>query len=113
MANLTLETSVAGTAAVIALSGELDIAGAATLERELARLEAAAPRAVVVDMRRVQFMDSSGLRLIASSVQRAESIGRRFALVPGSEQVMRVFEITRMLERLEFVGDPRDVTGAA
>ena len=97
---------------MIELSGELDIAGAVALEQELARVEPSA-EAVVIDLRRVAFMDSSGLRLIAIAAQRAGELGRRLALVPGPEQVMRVFDITRMRERLEFVDDPRTVTGAA
>ena len=111
MANLSLETSRAGRAAVIALSGELDLAGAAALEQELARLERDAPEAVVLDLRGVEFMDSSGLRLIAVTNQQAHDRGGRLVLVPGSEQVMRVFDITRMRERLDFVDDPADVTG--
>ena len=67
----------------------------------------------MLDLRGVAFMDSSGLRLIAVSSQRAQELGRRLALVPGPEQVMRVFEITRMRERLDFIGDPREATGGA
>jgi anti-sigma B factor antagonist len=113
VANLSLETSVADRSAVIALSGELDLAGAAALEQELARLESESTEVVVLDLRDVAFMDSSGLRLIAVSSQRAQELGRRLALVPGPEQVMRVFEITRMRERLDFVDDPGEVSGAA
>ena len=98
---------------MIALSGDLDLAGAAALEQELGRLETESPRAVVLDLRDVEFMDSSGLRLIAVASQRAEERGRRLALVPGSEQVMRVFDITRMRERLDFVERPEEVTRAA
>jgi anti-anti-sigma factor len=111
VANLWLETSVAQRTAVIALSGELDLAGAAALEQELTRLEAESADALVLDLRGVGFMDSSGLRLIALTAQRAQELGRRLALVPGPEQVMRVFEITRMRERLDFVDDPGTVTG--
>jgi anti-sigma B factor antagonist len=113
VANLSLETSVGDRAAVIELTGELDLAGAAALEQELGRLEGEAADAVVIDLRGVRFMDSSGLRLIAVSSERAQDLGRRLVLVPGPEQVMRVFEITRMRERLEFVDDPREVTGGA
>jgi anti-sigma B factor antagonist len=111
VANLTLETSVDGRAVVIALRGELDLAGAATLEQELGRLEDEIDGVVVLDLRGVEFMDSSGLRVIAVSSQRAQALGRRLALVPGSDQVMRVFDITRMRERLDFVDDPREVIG--
>ena len=113
MANLSFETSVDGRAAVVAIRGELDLAGSAALEQELARLEETPSGAIVLDLRGVRFMDSSGLRVIAMSVQRAHAHGRRLALVPGTEQVMRVFDITRMRERLDFVDDPRDVTGGA
>lgn len=107
MPRLTLETSLAGRTAVIALAGELDLAGAAVLERELDGVDAGA---VVVDLRGLGFMDSTGLRTLAVASQRAHRAGRRFALVPGAAQVMRVFDVTRMRERLEFVGDPGEVS---
>src|SRR5688572_4613841 len=96
--------------AVVALRGELDLAGAAALEQELARLDAESPDAVVLDLRNVDFMDSSGLRVVAVASRSAEARGRRLALVRGSDQVMRVFEITRMRERLDFVDAPEQVT---
>ena len=107
MAHLSLETSLDGRVAVIALGGELDLAGATLFEDAVARVDEAA--ALVVDLRGLEFMDSSGLRVIALAAQRAHDHGRRFALVPGKAQVMRVFEITRMGERLTFVGDPAEV----
>ena len=106
MPPLTLETSVQGTATVIALAGELDLAGAAVLEQELARVD---ERPVVVDLRGLVFMDSSGLRAIATASQRADKAGRPFALVAGADEVMRVFDLTRMRERLSFVDDPGEV----
>ena len=58
----------------------------------------------MLDLRGLEFMDSSGLRAIAVTRRCARATrGRRFALVPGREQVMRVFDITRMRERLDFV----------
>jgi anti-sigma B factor antagonist len=113
VATLSLEPSISGPAAVVAISGELDVAGAAALEQELERLTASLEGAVVLDLRGVDFIDSSGLRAIAVSAQRAQSLGRRLALIPGPDPVMRVFEITRMRDQLEFVDDPRQVTGAA
>jgi anti-anti-sigma factor len=105
---LTLDTQQEGPTAVIALTGELDLAGAAALEQEVAALQAGT---VVLDLRGLAFMDSSGLRAIVTASHRVQAAGRRFALVPGAAQVMRVFDITRMRERLEFVADPRAVSG--
>jgi anti-anti-sigma factor len=109
--HLSLETSVAGRAAVITLQGELDLAGVTALEQELARLDADPPEAIVIDLRGVEFMDSSGLRSLTVNALAAQERGRRFALVPGAAQVMRVFDITRMRHRLDFVDDPEAVTG--
>jgi anti-sigma B factor antagonist len=110
VAPLTLQTSTEGEAAVIALTGDLDLAGAAALEQELALVDA---KAAVIDLRGLEFMDSSGLRAIVVCAQRAQDAGRRFALIPGAAQVMRVFDITRMRERLQFVADPGEGSGRA
>jgi anti-anti-sigma factor len=110
MPSLEFETTRNGTVAVIAATGELDLSGAAVLEAEIERL-AAEPElgTVVLDMRGLEFMDSSGLRLVVLADMRAREAGRRFALVRGSETVHRVFEITRMSDRLDFISDPEEV----
>ena len=110
MANLDFQTTRNGTVAVIAPTGELDLSGAALLEDELDRL-AGEPEltTIVLDLRELEFMDSSGLRLVVLADMRARETGRRFVLVKGAETVHRVFEITRMSERLAFVAHPEDV----
>ena len=110
MANLDFETTRNGTVAVIAPTGELDLSGAALLEDELDRL-ASEPElsTLVLDLRQLEFMDSSGLRLVVLADMRAREAGRRFVLVKGADTVHRVFEITRMSERLEFVADPEEL----
>jgi anti-anti-sigma factor len=107
---LQFETTRNGTVAVIAATGELDLSGAAVLEAELDRLaEEPELGTIVLDLRALEFMDSSGLRLIVLTDMRARESGRRFALVRGTETVHRVFEITRMSERLDFVATPEEV----
>jgi anti-anti-sigma factor len=108
------ETSRNGTVAVVAPTGDLDLSGAAPLEAELDRLLAEPGlEAVVLDLRGLAFMDSSGLRVVVVAHLRTREAGRRFVLVRGAETVHRVFEITRMAERLEWVGDPGEVAGAS
>ena len=63
---------------------------------------------MILDLRGLEFMDSSGLRLVVVADMRAREAGRRFALIRGDETVHRVFEITRMSERLDFVEDPEE-----
>src|SRR6187200_2873223 len=65
----------------VVLVGELDIASAETLERELETLEADSPGTLVLDLRRVEFIDSTGLRAVIAADARARSAGRRFVIV--------------------------------
>jgi anti-sigma B factor antagonist len=109
MPNLDFETTRDGTVAVVAPTGELDLSGATVLEAELDRLaEDPELGSVVLDLRGLEFMDSSGLRLVVMADMRAREAGRRFALIRGGETVHRVFEITRMSDRLDFVAGPEE-----
>ena len=110
MPKLDVQTTRNGSAAIVRPAGELDLSGAAILEAELDRLaEDPEIGAVVLDMRGLEFMDSSGLRLVVVADMKAREAGRRFCLVRGDETVHRVFEITRMSDRLDFVDDPEAI----
>ena len=107
MPKLSVDTTRNGKAAIVRPVGELDLSGATVLEAELDRLaEDPEVGSVVLDMRGLEFMDSRGLRLVVVADMRAREAGRRFCLVRGDETVHRVFEITRMSDRLDFVDDP-------
>ena len=103
MAPLVFETALSGSDAVVVLSGELDLAGSAALEAEIERVAAldGATR-VVIDLSRLEFLDSSGLRAVALAERRLRAADRTLALIRGPDVVQRVFDITRMSDRLEF-----------
>jgi anti-anti-sigma factor len=107
---LEVEITQNGGVSVLTLKGELDISGIARVEDELRQVEETAPAAVVLDLRSLTFMDSSGLRLVLEADMRARREARRFAIVPGPESVHRVFLIALLDKRLEFVDDPSQVT---
>lgn len=90
----------------IAVRGELDISGVEGLERSLAEVESEQPPVLVIDLRGVTFLDSSGLRALLAADRRARRAGRRLALVRGPEPVQRVFEIALLDRRLTFVDAP-------
>jgi anti-sigma B factor antagonist len=60
---------------------------------------------VVVDLSKLTFLDSTGLRCLVTADERARDEGRRVVIVRGPEAVQRVFSITRLEERLEMVDD--------
>jgi anti-sigma B factor antagonist len=89
----------------VALVGELDLSTVAKVQEELRRVEAASPATLVVDLSKLTFLDSTGLRCIVTADERARSEGRRIVIVRGPDAVQRVFAITRLEERLEMVDD--------
>jgi anti-anti-sigma factor len=102
---LELTTETEGTTVRLALTGELDIAGAARVEHELERIEREPPATIVLDLRQLAFMDSTGLRVIVAADSRAREQSRRLVIVRGTETVQRIIEMTRLHERLEIVDD--------
>jgi anti-anti-sigma factor len=89
----------------VVLTGELDLSTIDRLEQELARVEGEGPAVVALDLSRLTFLDSSGLRVIVGADQRARREKRRFVVVRGPDTVQRVFSITRLDEQLELVDD--------
>ena len=108
MAPLAFTTTLTSAGdALIALTGELDLSGAASLDEELDRLAGDdRVRRVYLDLRELEFMDSSGLRLVALAERRLGAVDRPLVLVRGPETVQRVFAITRMEDHLTFVDEP-------
>jgi anti-sigma B factor antagonist len=96
--------------ALVTLRGEMDMHACADLEPELERLyDEGRIDIIALDLRGLDFMDSSGLRTIVVTRNQLEQEDRRLVLVRGPQAVQRVFEITRMTERLEFVDAPEHV----
>ena len=84
----------------IALAGEFDLSGTAKVEPVL-REPGVGRR--LLDLRRLTFMDSSGLRLILSANAAARREGWSLQIVPGPPAVQRVFEICGVRDELPFV----------
>lgn len=112
MALLEVDTHEENGTIRVALVGELDISSAPRVEEEIERLEAAKPAVLVLDLRGLAFMDSTGLRLIVGADARAREQGRRLVIVRGPDVVQRIFNVTRLDERLEMVDDPAGLATA-
>ena len=104
-----VEARQEGRAAVIVVSGELDLASGPALEDELARVCATGIELLVLDLRELEFMDSTGLSILVKANQRAADAGRRFGLVKGSRQVQRLLDLTGVAERLTLVDAPEQL----
>lgn len=100
LGSLAVRSDREGDAHVIELIGELDLDGAPRLEDELRRVESSDADAIVVDLGGLDFIDSTGIRLLVMASERCAP--GRFSLLKGPQQVHRVFEITDLADRLPF-----------
>jgi anti-sigma B factor antagonist len=84
--------------------GAMDFRAAEAFQRALLDLlEEDDGRDLVIDLRGLTFMDSTGLRAILTAVARGSSHGIAVRLVRGGDRIQRVFEMTKLVERMEWV----------
>ena len=97
----------------IAAHGEIDLATIGAVRERADELVASGFRCLVLDLRAVTFLDSSGLRLILELVAAARSSGWEFAVIEGPAAVRRVFELSGVCDLIPFVeADPSTRTAA-
>ena len=78
----------------IALSGELDMATVPLLNDQLAALEQDGSKVILLDLRDLNFIDSSGIQAFVQAHTRSGTNGHRFVLVGASPTAQRLFEMT-------------------
>lgn len=98
-----------GRAAIISVSGELDLASGQQLEQALEGISDRSAELVVIDLRQLDFMDSTGLSIIVKAHQRYQEQGRELGLVRGPAQVQRLLDLTGVAERLQLVDAPEEL----
>ena len=108
-----VEVRSQGRASLITVSGELDLASSAALEEELVRVAESDSEQVILDLRELEFMDSTGLSTLVKAHQRAQEAGQRFGLVRGPQQVQRLLSLTGVAERLPFADTPEELLGGS
>ena len=88
------------------LIGELDLSTVDPLKLRLELVEREEPHTIVVDLRRVTFMDSMGLGILVSHRVRGRQAGRRLVLVEGPRHIQDLFELTGMRDQFDWVPPP-------
>jgi anti-sigma B factor antagonist len=88
---------------VLNLHGELDMATAPLLQEAIDNVELDAAAMVVLDLQQLQFIDSTGLRILLLAHDRAHQRAQEFAVTPGSQQVQRLLSVTGVGEHLRTI----------
>ena len=95
--DFTIAKTVRGSAQVITLSGELDIATSPQLRAALMEGDEA-DHLVIVDLTMVSFIDSTALSALILGYKQRRNRGSDLRLVGVQPQVARVFEVTGLTE---------------
>jgi anti-sigma B factor antagonist len=101
--------------AIVYVLGELDLATSRNLEGELLRLISGGwCRRLVLDLSRLTFVDSTGLRSLVTMRHRAQSSGISMSLSSPSEPVMRVLRVAKLDAVLHLLTetDPDEIASA-
>src|SRR3954463_8924875 len=99
------ETSDRSDGIHVELTGELDISSASTVESRLIEIEQREPERLTLDLRRVNFIDSTGLSMIINAAGRAKKAGRRLTIVSGEGVPRRILRTVGLEDRLDVVSD--------
>jgi anti-sigma B factor antagonist len=88
---------------VVVPHGDLDLATIGELGEQLDGLVGRGFAAIVLDLRRLTFIDSTGLRLVVEQAARSDAT---ITLIDGAEPVSRLFDLTGVRPTLPFERDP-------
>jgi anti-sigma B factor antagonist len=93
-----------GDALIVAPHGEIDLATVEDVRRAIERAHDG-KSTLLIDLRGVAFLDTSGLRLIVEQNNRARDGDYSMQIVRGPAPVQRVFEIAGLEPKLPFTDD--------
>ena len=87
---------------VATLSGDLDTAAAQETEQALQPLLKSEGKEIVIDCTELEYIASSGLRILLSILKQAKGVGSRVVLKNVNEVVRDVLELTGFVSIFEF-----------
>jgi len=93
------------------LTGELDLASEDEVAAELTRRLAETPAVLVVDLSALEFIDSTGLRVLLQARNTAGDNGTRLLLTKPPAAIQRVFDVANVTEHFEYTEDVADRNG--
>lgn len=96
--DLRVEVTQHDTWSVIEVAGEIDVATAPRLREQVIALVNRGHHRLIVSLEGVDFIDSTGLGVLISGLKRVRTHGGDFALVCTEPRILKVFEITGLLQ---------------
>ena len=94
---------------VVVFQGEFDLAAVDAAGSAFAEALSGDSARVVVDLRRLSFMDCTGIRSLVEAQALAKTRGTRIAVLTGSGFPRRVMVLAEVDKAFEVVEDPRQL----
>ena len=101
-----------GDVAIVAISGELDLALCVKVAPDLNAAVHSPARAIVIDLVAVSLVDSSGIALLLNAFRRLDQAGRRLAIACPMGSQRRAFEMTALDRHLPMYETRADALAA-
>ena len=101
-----------GDCAVLQVQGEVDVATAPVLREQMRDLAAKGVAHLIVDLGRVDFLDSTGLGALVGGLKRLRESDGSLALVISTPRILRVFQITALTRPLGVQRSVQDAIAA-
>ncbi|MGH3745071.1 MAG: STAS domain-containing protein [Mycobacteriales bacterium] len=94
LVDLQLKDRQEGAATVIEVGGEIDVYTAPKLREKIIDVVAGGSYHLVVDMEKVEFLDSTGLGVLVGALKRVRAHDGSLALVCTQDRILKIFKIT-------------------
>jgi anti-sigma B factor antagonist len=92
--DLSLETRQVGDRTVVSVGGEIDVYTAPKLRDKITELVNAGSHALVIDMEKVEFLDSTGLGVLVGGLKKVRAHDGSMELVCSQDRLLKIFRIT-------------------
>jgi anti-anti-sigma factor len=91
--------------------GRIDSMSAAVVEHQFADLMSCGKHLLVADLGDVSFVSSAGLRVFMKAQKQLKPVGGEIILFSPTDSVLRVFELSGLLQMFSVASDQRDMKG--
>ena len=108
--DLSLETRQENDHIIIEVSGEIDVYTAPKLRECITSLVDEGHRDLVVDLEKVEFMDSTGLGVLVGGLKRVRTHEGSLELVCTQERLLKIFRITGLAKVFAIHGSQAEAT---
>ncbi len=92
-------------ASILKISGDVNIRTAPRLHDQTRKMTAAAPKRIIVDLEEVEYMDSSGVGVLVTSMKHANQANIPFGLAHVNERVHSILKLTRLTSIFQIFPD--------